>query len=385
MDPVWSSRGLNFSVFLRGVRLAAQKPTLARVRLALLSIALVACSSSYGSTETPDLSPPVVSTTTPTTPAPNAPPTPMPPPTPSGPEHLRYLAINIGNVSIDCRDYEYKLCAHDTGERIRSYIATWKPDVVMLSEVLDEPQLDRVLHDSDIRAGGNPQSDLGGPVLPPELGYDHVCHASVSRDDNQAHDIHPFDTPNTSHRHECVAWRRDRLSLVREKHVFGPVLSKCNYDFTMQAATLKLGTHEVTGIAVHPASDSEDVICRTDTIRRMWKELANEPNVFVGGDWNTPNEAELQVPSGFVTNYSHGSHFGVQHENEYTAWYYLRGGLSLDHVFSNFGKPCTDCGIFYGGSLQNLPFGSALGAFDGHPWASEPGLDHHQLLVDLTF
>ena len=65
--------------------------------------------------------------------------------------------------------------------------------------------------------------------------------------DNQAHDVHPWDTPNTSHRHECVAWRRDRLSLVHENHVFGPVLSKCNYDFTMQAATLKLGDRQVTG------------------------------------------------------------------------------------------------------------------------------------------
>lgn len=33
---------------------------------------------------------------------------------------------------------------------------------------------------------------------------------------------------------------------------------------------------------------------------------------------------------------------------------------------------------------QDLPFGSALGDFDGHPWAAERGIDHRQLLVDLT-
>lgn len=279
---------------------------------------------------------------------------------------------------------------------MRDYIATWKPDVVLVSEVLDEPQLDRVLHDSDIRAGGSPTSNLGGPILPPELGYAHVCHPSVNRVDGAVHNEHPLDDKAASHRHECVAWRKDRLELASEGHVLGPnseaLKTKCNYDFTAQAATLRLlqsddGTGkpiEVTGIAPHPASDSEDVECRKDTVRRMWKELANKPRVFLGGDFNTGVAAELQVPAGFDVNYSHGRHFTTQHAGEYTAAYYIRGSFEFDHAFSNFGHACTTCGSYYGGSRQDLPFGSALGDWDDHPWAAKPGIDHRQILVDLT-
>lgn len=319
----------------------------------------------------------------------------LPPAPAATPSHLRYLAINIGNVALNCRDYEYKLCTPDISDRVRDYIATWRPDVVLVSEVLDEPQLVRVLHDSDLRDGGSTTSNLGGPILPP--GYDHVCHASVNRVDGTVHGKTPLDDPSASHRHECVAWRKDRLSLAREAHVFGPnsaaLRSKCNYDFTAQAATLRmLGTDdgtgrpiEVTGIAPHPASDSEDVVCRTDTIARMWKELANERRVFLGGDFNTGVAAQLQVPKSFFVNYSHGRHFETEHADEYTAWYYIRGSFSFDHAFANFGRACTSCGTHYGGPTQDLLLGSVVGAWDGHPWAADPGLDHRQILVDLAF
>ena len=352
----------------------------------LAFLVLAACSAPSGGEASGSLSPSEPpgppGTTTGSTPSP--PPPVALPPVASGPEHLRYLAINVGNVALPCEKYEWKLCTHGASEQVRSYIATWQPDVVLLAEVLDEPQLDRVLHDLDLHANGNAGSDLGGPILPAELGYDHVCHASLGRLDGQAHDAFPLDTPDASHRHECVAWRRSRLSLVDQAHVLPPDPS-CSQHFTIQAATLRInGTStEVTGIAVHP--DSRNSTCRVDTLARMWKDLATRPNTFVAGDWNTAQDAELQVPTGFLTNYSRGLHFGHQHEGEYTAWYYLRGGLKLDHAFSNFGKPCVDCGQFYGGGDQDLSFGSAIGRFDGHPSASQTGLDHRQVLVDLSF
>lgn len=307
--------------------------------------------------------------------------------------HLRYLAINVGNVAVTCRDYEFKLCSADTSGRIHDYIATWMPDVVLVSEVLDEPQLDRVLHDSDLRAGGDPTSNLGGPILPG--GYDHVCHPSVDRTTGGTSTAPPLDDAAASHRHECVAWRRDRLALVSEAHVFGantPELRpKCNYDFTAQAATLALlGTDdgngkpiEVTGIAPHPSSDSEDVACRKDIIERMWRELTQGPRVFLGGDFNTDVGAELQVPAGMQIHYSDGFHFATRRDGEYTAKYLLRPAMSLDHAYGNFGRACTACGRFYGGPDQDLPFGSAIGDWDGHPWAAKPGIDHRQILVDL--
>ena len=360
-------------------------------------LALAACSSTDtagSAADAPALPPPPDAPGT-VVDAPASPIVAPPPPAKASAAHLRYLAINIGNVSINCRSYEFKLCTPAISEAVHEYIATWRPDVILLSEVLDEPQLDRVLHDSDIRAGGSTTSNLGGPVLPP--GYDHVCHPSVNRDDGTASGKTPLDDEAASHRHECVAWRKDRLSLASAAHVFGPnspaLRTKCNYDFTAQAATLRMtGTDdgtgrpiEVTAIAPHPASDSEDAACRIDTIARMWKELANKPRVIVGGDFNTGVGSELQVPKNFFVNYSHGRHFTTQHEDEYTAWYYIRGSFAFDHAFASFGRPCTSCGTFYGGPTQDLLLGSVVGDWDGHPWAAKPGLDHRQILVDLTF
>gem|GEM_PF-3197556 len=380
-------------------RLASARLAVAAVA-SLALLAPVACSSADALPEGPPATDEPLPAPAPAPPSPGReePPPAPPPPAPraTGPHHLRYLAINIGNVSLNCRAYEYKLCTPDVSDRVRDYIATWKPDVVLLSEVLDEPQLDRVLHDSDLRAGGSTTSNLGGPVLPPELGYAHACHSSLNRFTGVARDAQPLDDPDASHRHECVAWRKDRFALVDAAHVLGPntpeLRSKCHYDFTMQAATLRMRDAEdesgapidVTGIAVHPASDTDDLACRKDTIARMWSELATKPRVFVGGDFNTGVGSELMVPSRFHINYSHGNHFATHHAGEFTAAYYVRGEFEFDHAFSSFGRACTDCGKYYGGSKQDLPFGSALGDWDGHPWAAKPGIDHRQILVDLT-
>lgn len=366
----------------------------------LVGLALGACSSADAPADpAPPRSEAVPPAAAPASEAPpGAPLSPSSPAAPtSGPRHLRYLAINVGNVAFECRSYEFKLCTPEVGDRVRNYIGTWQPDVVLLSEVLDEPQLDRVLRDSDITSTGSTTSNLGGPLLPPELGYAHVCHSSIDRDTGEVHDQHPLDDKNASHRHECVAWRKDRFTLSSAAHVFGansPALrSKCNYDFTAQAATLRVNDSddgsgkpiELTGVAPHPASDSEDPACRKDMIGRMWKELASKPRVFVGGDFNTGDAAELQVPPAFHVNYSHGLHFGTQHTGEYTAWYYVRGGFAFDHAFASFGRACTDCGKHHGGSEQDLALGSVVGDWDGHPHAAKPGLDHRQILVDLTF
>ena len=54
---------------------------------------------------------------------------------------LRYLAINVGNASLQYGCWEYKLCRAQDVANIRNYIGTWKPDVILLSEVLREAQL----------------------------------------------------------------------------------------------------------------------------------------------------------------------------------------------------------------------------------------------------
>src|SRR4030042_7175592 len=55
--------------------------------------------------------------------------------------NLRYLAINVGNASPQYGCWEYKLCRAQDVQNLRNYIATWKPDVIMLSEVYRAAQL----------------------------------------------------------------------------------------------------------------------------------------------------------------------------------------------------------------------------------------------------
>lgn len=143
------------------------------------------------------------------------------------------------------------------------------------------------------------------------------------------------------------------------------------------------GKIPITAVALHPNSSND--ICRTEEIKRYWATLALGSNVIIGGDWNTGLDKELQKPDAFLVNYLGGQHWNiVTHSNKYSAKYFF--GIvkrQLDHAYSNFGAPCTTCGSFYG--TANLTYGSALGGYDNHPRADNgSGLDHRQILVDLT-
>lgn len=282
---------------------------------------------------------------------------------------LRYLAINVGNASWYYGCWEYKLCRSTDVTNLRNYIATWQPDVIMLSEVYRAAQLTGTAN--------------YGPILP--AGYTGVCGQSRDRSTGA---LATWDAAEASHEHECVAWKTSRVSMVSGsgKSAYGRNdtwgKSNCNYDFTGFKVDLVVdGSVPVTAVAVHP--DSGDTACRTEEIARYWSTLATGTRTIIGGDFNTGATAELQVPSTFKVNYSRGSHWGLWlHPDEYTAFYSLGIQYQYDHAFSNSGAVCTDCGTSYG--TVNLDYGSVVGGYHGHPRADNgSGMDHRQLLVDL--
>jgi hypothetical protein len=299
-------------------------------------------------------------------------------------KHLRYLAINVGNASPQFKCWEYKLCRAKDVKNIRNYIATWKPDIIMLSEVYRAEQLT-----------GNGANE---PILP--QGYIGMCGESRDRYTNK---LAKWNAENASHEHECVAWN-SRLSLIANsaKSAYGRndayglnyVTTKfdsyenpppnCNYDFTGFRVQLMLeGEIPITAVAMHP--NSSNATCRIEEIKRYWSTLAEGNRVIIGGDWNTNSNKELQKPESFLINYLRGQHWNiVKHSHEYSAKYFFNiVKKQLDHTFSNFGNPCTTCGSLYG--TANLTYGSALGGYDNHPRADNGnGLDHRQILVDLT-
>jgi hypothetical protein len=300
------------------------------------------------------------------------------------PDRLRYLAINVGNASPQFRCWELKLCRAKDVKRVRDYIATWKPDIILFSEVYRAEQLTG--------------KAVNGPILPP--GYRGVCGDSRDRFTLQLVDAK---APNASHEHECIAWKSARLSLIPDssKSVYGrndeygddttPTEAsrhgykepKCSYDFTGFRVRLLLNKRTtITAVTVHPNANNSQ--CRTQEIARYWSDLAVGERVIIGGNWNTSSDAELQKPKGFKVNYSKGQHWDiVKHGNESSVQYVGRLiKRKFDHTFSNFGSPCRDCGQFY--KTSDLPFGSVLGGYHKHPLADGGnGLDHRQILVDM--
>ncbi len=278
--------------------------------------------------------------------------------TPLAPIPLRALFINVGNASPQFDCWEYKLCRPQDVAHVREYIATWRPDVIALSEVLRAEQLTG-------RAAG-------GPILPD--GYAGICGESRDRTSGE---LAAWDADDASHEHECIAWSTARLDLLADGVASAYGADGCNYDFTGFRARLRLdGAHDLTVVAVHP--DSQQSACRTAEIARYWSELATDPRVLIGGDWNSDSDDELQRPDDFDIAYLRGQHWDIAvHDDEYSAEYAF--GLQkkrFDHAFTNFASPVT----------ETLTFGSALGGYDDHPRADAgDGLDHRQLLVDLEF
>ena len=348
------------------------------------------CADPDCSTATPTNTPDPVSTPTPCTginpndcDTPTATPSPTPSPTPAR-IPLRYLAINAGNVSYRyCRDFEYKLCTRDTADRLRNYISTWQPDVIMISEVYRATQLKGMALDRN----GN---DRGGPILPD--GYDGVCGESRNR---FTHALADWDASNASHEHECIAWKVSRVSMIpgTAHSEYGRndtphYQNLCDYDFTAFGVRLRLANSvSINAVAVHP--DSGPSACRVEEIGRYWAYWGSSGiKTIIGGDWNTDDPVELQVPThrgfGNPPNYSLGQHWNIAyHPNEYTAFYqWPLTDKKLDHSYSNFGLACTNCGHYYG--TADLIYGSALGGYDSHPPADGTGgMDHRQILVDM--
>ena len=282
---------------------------------------------------------------------------------------LRYLSLNVGNASPQYGCWEYKLCRPQDAANLRAYILAWQPDLLLLTEVHHAAQLTGAAS--------------GGPILPD--GYTGVCGKSVDRNTGAPA---AYDAANASHEHECIAWKKSRLSLVpgSELSAYGRNdawgKSNCEYDFTGFRARLLLdGKYTLTAVIAHP--DSDNSTCRTEEIARYWSTLAQGGRVVIAGDFNTSSAAELQRRASFAEDFAGGKHRNVATHDEYTAFYVFGIKKKLDWAYSNFGAACTSCGADYGSA--NLTYGSACGGYDGMPRADNgEGFDHRQLLVDVV-
>lgn len=265
-------------------------------------------------------------------------------------KHIRVLSANVGNADLSCP--EYKLCDPQVMKNIKKYIQTWKPDLLLFSELLRSSQLKEIIPDE----------------------YTGICGKSVDRRTGEPAE---WDSPSSSHEHECIAWRKDKLEMIpnSQKSSYGrnDLIGKfkCKYDFTGFRAMFKFEDIVLNAVVVHPNSMFSD--CRVYEIDQYWKTLAsNSTRTIVAGDFNAGisnilgiirnSTEELQVPREFRTVYSNGQYWNLAnfYPQDPTAGAIL-GGIKMwiDHMFVNFGKPCTNCGQFYG--TESLPYGVVVG------------------------
>lgn len=284
---------------------------------------------------------------------------------------LRILSANVGNAT-PFASWENKLELAGDVIDARNYIQYWQPDIILFSEIYDASQMKTTNHN--------------GPVLP--ANYDFSCGKNVMRDISGQTSWFP--PANWSHEHECVAWKSSVFELVPNSaiSVYGRDdawgKNNCNYDFTAHRVQLKHKRYKTifTAVAIHPNSTKSG--CRTYEISNYWSQLVgNNSNAIIAGDWNTDNDAELQKPANFQTIFSKGNYWDLANfPNDYSATYII-GDKHLDHAFSNFGTPCTNCGSYY--NNINLQYGVALGGYQGHPRMDNGhGFDHRQILVDIN-
>ncbi len=352
---------------------------------------------------------------------------------------LRYVAINVGNLTPLC--WLVKPCNPFMVAAVRHYFEIWQPDIIMLSEVTNSMLL---LNTTWVKWLGI--NILAGPLLPE--GYDGTCGKSVYPDGRRAN----WDADNASHEHECIAWKTSRARLVPRsgRSIYGymgrtPTNQVCETAFTAFSAQVVLDNQiTIRAIAVHPQSgprtDAQKYDCRLRETTMVWNDLAyNDRNVIVGGDWNDDNPLidENDPPYGaygFRLNYGYtsadlgisgiGDHWDmVFHEEEWSTALSIAGN-QLDHAFSKFGDavedPCEYCGATYYTAPSNpyglpnggnLYYGSAIGGqgtrgfggiyintlTDDHPKAdtggnggslfdsvTQGGMDHSQIIVDMV-
>jgi hypothetical protein len=283
---------------------------------------------------------------------------------------IRYLSANLGNVGLQC--WESKLCDPTVANNFKSYIQTWSPDILLLSEVYKRTQLD--------------STDEGGPVLP--AGYSCDCDKSLNRTDSL---LAAYDAADASHEHECIAWKTAMFTMVpnSSKAVYGRNdaygLQNCNYDFTAHSLQLVYNSHNtdtIVPVSLHP--NSMYSTCRIYEIDKYWTDLiSTNKKAIIAGDWNTDVDSELQVRPLFTTIFSKGHYWNLFYSStDYSQTTFL-SNKHLDHAFSNFGTPCTNCGNHYG--TTDLQYGAALGGYNGHPRADGgSGMDHRQILIDMN-
>lgn len=159
---------------------------------------------------------------------------------------FKVVQTNVGNINAaGCAAEKYKLCQAPVEARATKALRALKADVVGFQELLpDRKQAAKLLG----------------------KGFRVSCDARYGWD--------------------CLAVRRSSgLKLVKAIRT-RPVFGDCDDGFTTNTGRLSYKKTKIAVILAHPDSSQEDVACRTDQVRDVFKQMPAKGKILAIGDWN---------------------------------------------------------------------------------------------------
>lgn len=250
---------------------------------------------------------------------------------------LKVLTANVGNSSLGCTAYGYKLCYKDVEKRIAHALTLLEPDLVAFQELLPPERCASVPKDDPKKVCADPQVV---PQVRRLLGdkYSIVC-------DQYKH-------------FTCIALKVDKGTFVgcprgelrhnaRTIHIPG-----CDHGFSISVATVHLDDGFVFDV-VNAHLHSVRPRCRVKMLSRLFRgdeqspPLIEQPNVLLMGDynidpWRTRDRSVRLWKAIFAEGWMGNDfryHSGIAEHNppRYT-FLSIFGGKTIDLVVSNFAK-----------------------------------------------
>jgi hypothetical protein len=285
---------------------------------------------------------------------------------------LTLLQANVGNVSLDCKDYRYKLCSTLVEGRIRESIRNVRPGVVTLQEVVPNQLCANVSETNNQRAC-HPGARIEAEAQVRRLvgaNYTIAC--------------------DTRHQWDCLAVRVDlgevegcaKGAVCNDARV-GRTLGvdpACDDGFTLTGFRVRLnGQPPFTLVNGHPPSGGGNADCRKRMLQQVFEgasPLAGTSRGLISGDFNLDPFNGNDVSEAYFRSWVGAGkrltfHSGIAESSppRRTA-FYLNGSHVWDHVASDFLR----------GTCQTLGEAPGTARLD-----QGSGTDHRALLCNLEF
>lgn len=249
-----------------------------------------------------------------------------------GPLAFDLLQANVGNASIDCQGYKFKLCSVEVERRIAANVRARAAQVLSLQELVPDAMCDekgetnsaRVCHPGHRASEPNQARRLVGP------GYSIACDARSGFD--------------------CVAVATEfgtirgcqSGALCNGVGTTLPAGMGCDDGFSVSSYVIEPVAAEPFVVVVgHPPSGNA-VACRAGQIRGLFDTLlaAGMP-ALVAGDFNLdPYRQQDDSVTAFTDHVGPGRPYQLlsglaEHDPPYATSFGVLGNSSYDHVLSN--------------------------------------------------